>query len=128
MNLNILLAVAAGGALGAAGRYTVGVVLTRAMGPGFPWGTITVNVVGSILMGVLVALFALKANVGQTGQAFLMIGVLGGFTTFSSFSLDVVSLVERNAYGPAAAYIVGSVALSLLGIFAGLRLTRMVLA
>jgi len=126
--MNVLLAVAAGGALGATGRYAVGVLMTRWLGHGFPWGTLTVNILGSVLMGVLVALIAVRANVGQTGQAFLMVGVLGGFTTFSSFSLDVISLVERHAYGLAAGYILGSVALSLAGILIGLRLTRMVLA
>ena len=88
----------------------VGVALTRWLGSGFPWGTLTVNIAGSFLMGVLVAVIALKANIGQTGQAFLMVGVLGGFTTFSSFSLDVVTLFERHAYGPLAGYILGSVA------------------
>jgi len=128
MNWTALAAVAAGGALGASARYLVGVAMGRMLTGGFPWWTLTVNVAGSVLMGVFVALAAFKLNIGQTGQAFLTIGLLGGFTTFSSFSLDVVTLIERQAHGAALGYIAGSVMLSLGGIFAGLKLTRMVLA
>ena len=116
------LYVALGGAVGASARYLVGTTLTRALGPGFPWGTLAVNVVGSFAMGVLVvALAHLSAN---RLAPLLMTGVLGGFTTFSAFSLDAVTLYERGALAHAAAYVGGSVVLSLAALVAGLWLAR----
>lgn len=118
--------VAAGGAIGASARYLAGVAVMRAAGPGFPWGTLAVNVAGSFLMGVLIVTLA---HLGGTRFApFLAVGVLGGFTTFSSFSLDAVTLYERGAVGAAAAYVGGSVVLSLAGLVAGLALARAVTA
>jgi CrcB protein len=117
-----LLQVAAGGALGAGARYLVNVATMRALGPGFPWATIVVNVAGSFLMGMLVVWLARR---GGTGWApFLMTGVLGGFTTFSAFSLDVATLWERGEAGLAAAYALGSVVLSVGALFAALWLMR----
>ncbi len=124
MNWSIVAAVAAGGAAGSAARYMVSVLMQRLLGSGFPWGTLTVNIVGSLIMGIIVSAIALRWSVGQTGQAFLMIGVLGGFTTFSAFSLDVATLVERNATGAAAAYVIASVVLSIGALFAGMALSR----
>jgi len=124
MNWSIVAAVAAGGAAGSAARYMVSVLVQRMLGTGFPWGTLTVNIVGSLIMGALVSAIALRWSVGQTGQAFLMIGVLGGFTTFSAFSLDVATLVERNATGAAAGYVIASVVLSIGALFAGMALSR----
>ncbi|MBV7408142.1 fluoride efflux transporter CrcB [Maritimibacter sp. DP1N21-5] len=124
--LQTLLAVAAGGAIGASGRYLVNVTTGRMFGLGFPYGTITVNVLGSFLMG---ALFVVMARKGGTALApFLMTGVLGGFTTFSAFSLDALTLFERGQGGTAAVYVVLSVALSLLALVVGAFLTRMVMA
>lgn len=122
-----LLWVALGGAIGASARYLVGVQAVRLMGHGFPWGTLTVNIVGSLLMGLLVEALALKFQAGQEARAFLATGVLGGFTTFSAFSLDVVVLWERGETGLAAAYVVASVILSIAALFAGLWLARSVL-
>ena len=117
-----LLQVAAGGALGAGARYLVNVAAMRALGPGFPWATIVVNVAGSFLMGVLVVWLAKR---GGTGWApFLMTGVLGGFTTFSAFSLDVATLWERGEAGLAASYALASVVLSVGALFAALWLMR----
>ena len=117
-----LLQVAAGGALGAGARYLVNVAAMRALGPGFPWATMVVNVAGSFLMGVLVVWLAKR---GGTGWApFLMTGVLGGFTTFSAFSLDVATLWERGEAGLAAAYALASVVLSVGALFAALWLMR----
>lgn len=116
--------VAVGGALGSAARYGVNVWSGRALGAEFPWHTLIVNVVGCFVMGALVELMALKLNVGSDTRAFLTTGVLGGFTTFSAFSLDFALLVERKTYGAAAAYGVGSVTLSLIAVFAGLSLVR----
>jgi CrcB protein len=128
MNWTVVAAVAAGGAVGSAGRYLVSVLVQRLLGTGFPWWTLTVNVAGSLIMGILVSVIALRWSVGQTGQAFLMVGVLGGFTTFSAFSLDVATLVERNASGPAAAYVIASVVLSIGALFAGMTITRALLS
>ena len=125
--MNHFLVVALGGAIGAAGRHLVGMTALRLFGPHFPWGTFTVNIVGSFLMGVLIETLALKGNVGQEVRLFLATGVLGGFTTFSAFSLDVVLLFDRKGFGLAALYVGASVVLALLALFAGLRLMRVIL-
>ncbi|MDG2319677.1 MAG: fluoride efflux transporter CrcB [Rhodospirillaceae bacterium] len=127
MNWTVLAAVAAGGAVGSAARYIVTVLIQRTFGTGFPWWTMSVNVTGSFIMGVIVTSIALRWSVGQVGQAFLMIGILGGFTTFSAFSLDVATLVERNATAAAGGYVLTSVLLSIGALFGGIALTRAVL-
>ncbi len=119
-----VLLVALGGALGSVARYGVNVWTMRAIGPGFPWGTLTVNVVGGLVMGLLAAIFALKAQAPAEAKLFLMTGVLGGFTTFSAFSLDAVAIWERGEAGLAAAYVAASVVLSIGALFAGLALGR----
>ena len=119
-----ILWVAVGGALGSAARYGVNVWSARLLGSEFPWHTFIVNVAGCFAMGVLVELMALKLNVGNDTRAFFTTGILGGFTTFSAFSLDFALLVERKSYGAALGYGVGSVALSLIAVFAGLSLVR----
>ncbi len=120
----LVLWIAAGGAIGSAARYGVNVWSARALGSEFPWHTFIVNVVGCFAMGVLVALMATRLNVSNEARAFLTTGILGGFTTFSAFSFDFAQLVERKAFGPALAYGAGSVALSLIAVFAGLYLVR----
>jgi CrcB protein len=124
--IGTLAQVALGGAIGASARYLTGVAATRLMGIGFPWGTLTVNVVGSFLMGVLVVALAEKG--GTRAAPFLLIGCLGGFTTFSSFSLDAVTLYERGDMALAAGYVLVSVVLSILALFAGMALLRGVLS
>ena len=119
-----ILWVALGGAIGSAARYGVNVWSGRMLGSEFPWHTFIVNVVGCFAMGVLVELMALKLNVGNDTRAFMTTGILGGFTTFSAYSLDFAVLVERKSYGAALAYGTGSVALSLIAVFAGLSLVR----
>lgn len=119
-----ILWVALGGAIGSAARYGVNVWAGRMLGSEFPWHTFIVNVVGCFAMGVLVELMALKLNIGNETRAFLTTGILGGFTTFSAYSLDFAVLVERKSYGAAFAYGTGSVALSLIAVFAGLSLVR----
>lgn len=121
-----LLQVALGGAIGASGRYLTGVAAVRVMGHAFPWGTLAVNVLGSFLMGVLVVVLAHTS--GTRAAPFLMTGILGGFTTFSAFSLDALTLYERGQFGLAGAYVAGSVMLSLVAIALGLLATRAVLA
>ena len=117
-----LLQVAAGGAMGASLRYLTNVGVMRWIGPGFPYATVIVNVVGSFLMGVLVVVLARKG--GTQYAPLLMTGVLGGFTTFSAFSFDTLTLWERGQHGLAAVYVGVSVILSLAAIVAGLAVAR----
>lgn len=126
--MNMLVAVAAGGALGAMGRHLVAGQVMRWTGGGFPWGTMTINILGSFILGILVEYLALRWSATQEMRGFLVVGMLGGFTTFSAFSLDAVLLLERGSLGPAFAYIGGNVLLSICGLFAGLWLFRQVLS
>ena len=121
------LAVAAGGMVGAVLRYGVNVTTTKLAGHGFPLGTMIVNVTGSFAMGALVAAMALYWNASQEARLFLAVGLLGSFTTFSTFSLDVYTLYERQAYGPLLIYAVGSFCLSIVGLVLGLAAVRRVL-
>lgn len=118
--------VALGGAVGASLRYLTNVAVMRTFGPGFPLATVLVNVAGSFLMGVLVVLLAQKG--GMRYAPLLMTGVLGGFTTFSAFSLDAFTIWERGQTALAAAYVAGSVILSILALAAGILTMRGVLA
>ncbi|WP_421694640.1 fluoride efflux transporter CrcB [Aestuariivirga sp.] len=120
----IVLWVAIGGGIGAAARYGVNVWAGRIFGGVFPWHTLIVNVLGCFIMGLLTGLMAMKLNLGQEMRAFLTTGILGGFTTFSAFSLDFVFLVERKATLAAGAYLAASVLFSLIAVFAGLNLIR----
>jgi len=124
MQMGILLAVALGGALGSLARYFVAGAVQSAAWSGFPWGIFVVNISGGFIMGVIVELGALKFHL--VPEAFLTVGILGGYTTFSTFSLDSVLLIQRGAWGAAAAYMVGSTMLSVLALFAGLWLVRAV--
>ena len=120
------LTVAAGGAIGASLRHLVGLWTLRQFGPGLPVGTLSVNVVGSFLMGVLAA-WLLARGAGQGFALFLGTGVLGGFTTFSAFSLDAVRLLEAKGMGAFAAYVGASVGLSLVALVLGLALAKALL-
>ena len=124
--MNSALIVFLGAGVGGALRHGVNVGCARWCGIAFPWGTLTVNVAGSFAMGLLAGWLALKAGEGWTQNArlFLATGVLGGFTTFSAFSLDAVLLWERGATGATIAYVAGSVAASILGLIGGLQLVR----
>jgi CrcB protein len=120
-----LMLVALGGAIGAGCRHLVNVGTLRLLGPGFPYGTLTVNVVGGLLMGLVTGYFALLYSGGGQGlRLFLATGILGGFTTFSAFSLDAVVLWERGDLWIAVGYALGSVVLSVLALVAGLYLVR----
>ena len=120
--------IAAGGALGASGRHLVNVYAGRLLGTDFPWATFVVNVAGSFLMGVFITAMALKFSTSLEWRAFLTTGVLGGFTTFSAFSLDFLTLYERKEHGLAFLYAAGSVGLALVAIFAGMAAARAVLS
>ncbi len=125
--MKTLIAIAAGGALGAVSRHLVGKWIGILFGTGFPWGILTVNVLGCVALGVLVEVMTLVWSPSIEMRAFLIVGFLSAFTTFSTFSLDVAVLHGRGEMLLAGGYIVGSVALSIGGFFAGMQLSRMVL-
>ena len=127
--MQTLILVAAGGATGAVARYLLGVQAMRAFGAAWPYGTLAANVLGGFLMGVLAAVLMLRGGSdAEKWRLLLGVGVLGGFTTFSAYSLEVALMIERRAYAQAAVYSLGSAALSILALFAGLILMRRVLA
>ncbi|MBU1378166.1 MAG: fluoride efflux transporter CrcB [Alphaproteobacteria bacterium] len=127
--MQTLLLVAAGGATGAVARYLLGMQAMRSLGGAWPYGTFAANILGGFLMGVLAGVLALRGGADQEKWRVLLgVGVLGGFTTFSAYSLEVALMIERRAYGQAAIYSLGSVVLSVLALFAGLMLMRRVLA
>ena len=113
-----------GGGLGAMLRHGVNLGTARWLGPAFPYGTLLVNISGSFVMGLLAGYFAFKGDVSQHWRLFLATGVLGGYTTFSAFSLDAVLLWERNEILLSAAYVLASVALSVGGLIVGLLIAR----
>lgn len=119
-----LLLVAAGGALGSGARHLVNLATLRLLGPNFPWGTLAVNLVGCFAMGIMIEVIARSFGASQELRLFLATGVLGGFTTFSAFSLDAAVLWERGAHFLAAIYVGGTLAGTLCAIFAGLWLAR----
>jgi len=124
MNLQLVLAVAIGGAIGSVARYGVGMGSTKLFGLAFPWGTLIINIVGSFLIGAFAESFALRWDAPQAVRLFLTVGICGGFTTFSTFSLDAYLLMERGELWQAAAYMIGSVALSIGALVAGLHVMR----
>jgi CrcB protein len=128
MQWGVVLMVALGGALGSLVRYFVAGTVQPAWWPGFPFGIFVVNITGGLAMGLITGLAALKLNMTPEMRAFLTTGILGGYTTFSTFSLDSAMLMERGAYVQAGAYVVGSVVLSILALFGGLWLMRILYA
>ena len=120
----VIAMVALGGALGSVVRYLVAGWVQPSWWPGFPFGIFVVNITGGLVMGLITGIAALKLNLSLEMRAFLTTGILGGYTTFSTFSLDSAMLMERGAYGQAAAYVAGSVVLSILALFSGLWLMR----
>jgi fluoride exporter len=120
MQLTVLW-VALGSAIGGAGRYWCSGLIAQAIGETFPWGTLAVNVVGSLLIGLVAALAGPDGRllISTPARQFVMIGVLGGFTTFSSFSLQTLSLAQDGEWWPAAGNILASIVLCLLGAWAG---------
>lgn len=119
-----VLYIAAGGALGAVARYITMSGIGRLLGHGFPYGTIVANVIGSLAMGMLIGWFAKMSDGNEAMRLFLAVGFLGSYTTFSTFSLDVVTLFERGQTVAVLGYILGSVTLSVLALFAGLAIVR----
>ena len=120
----LYLIVFIGAGIGGAMRHGANVAAGRLFGYGFPFGTFIVNVVGSFAMGLLAGYFIYRPGVPQHVRLFITTGILGGFTTFSSFSLDAALLIERHAYAVAAGYVVGSVAAGLSALFFGMAVFR----
>lgn len=123
----MILAIAAGGAFGAVARHFLSAQIGHWMGYGFPWGIMTINILGSFSMGALVETMALAWSPPAELRAFLAVGILGAFTTFSTFSLDAALLYERGQFMAMALYVAGSVGLSILALFGGLALMRSIL-
>jgi fluoride exporter len=128
LQIKLVLLVALGGAIGSVLRYLVGLASGWLFGASFPWGTLAVNIAGSLAMGLVIGLaaskFQLTNELTNELRVFAATGFLGGFTTFSAFSLDFALLFERRDYGLAGLYLAGSVGLSILALFAGLYLVR----
>lgn len=124
MSFVSVLLVALGGALGSVCRYLAGVGAGRLLGPDFPFGTMIVNIFGSFFMGLFIELLAVRFDGSESLRLFVAVGILGGFTTLSSFSLDSVVLFERGAIAAAAVYVGASIVLSLAALIAGLHLVR----
>lgn len=123
--MQAFLLVGAGGALGAMGRYGFGVLVGRVWHGGFPLATLVVNIIGSLVMGLLVGLMARYTPEWQAEtRLFVAVGILGGFTTFSSFSLDAITLIERGQFVAALGYILVSAIASILAVYLGLMLVR----
>jgi CrcB protein len=120
-----LLYVMVGGAVGSGARYLTGRAMLSLLGPDYPFGTLAVNLIGGLLMGVLVGVLA-RNTASETWRLLLGVGVLGGLTTFSAFSLDVVTMIERGAIGVAFGYVLVSVIGSVAALFAGLSAVRAV--
>jgi len=125
--MKLIAFIAFGGAIGAVGRYLISGAVTHVFGHGFPWGTLTVNVLGSFLMGVLIEGLALKWTLSPELRALFVTGILGAFTTFSAFSLDVSVLYKQGELLSAFFYIAGSVVFAVGALFLGLYFTRMIL-
>jgi CrcB protein len=113
-----------GGGIGAATRHGINLAIGRALGTAFPYGTLLINITGSLIMGLAAAYFAFKGGATQHWRLFLTTGVLGGYTTFSAFSLDAALLYERGEVGAAAIYVIASVAVSIAALFAGFAIVR----
>lgn len=123
--MNSLFPVMIGGAIGAGARHLVGQAMLARFGPAFPWGTLSINIVGSLLMGLLVGWLA-RSGGGDTTRLFVGVGILGGFTTFSSFSMEYWMLFERGQNAQAAAYVLASVIGAIAACGLGLFIMRQV--
>jgi fluoride exporter len=126
--MRLLLLATVGGAIGAGARHFVNVGFVRWLGPNFPWSTAFINIAGSVLMGVVVAAVAMRFEGSVELRTFLATGILGGFTTFSAFSLDAYALMTRGDTAAALLYVAASVLLSIAGLYVGLTVTKQVLA
>jgi len=124
MRMQHYLAIALGGALGSVLRFAMNEAVSARFGRAFPWGTLSINVIGSFLIGLLAVILVERLEVSPAVRLGLMVGVLGGFTTFSSFSLEVVQLMQNGAFMRALLYVVASVTVCVLAAAAGIHLAR----
>jgi fluoride exporter len=124
LNPQLIIAVACGGALGSVARYLVGIGSGKLFGIDFPWGTLIINITGSFLIGLFVGMFATRWDLSQAVRVFLTVGICGGYTTFSTFSLDAYYLMERGQAVAAGAYMIGSVVLSVGALIGAMLLVR----
>jgi CrcB protein len=122
--MNHLFLVMLGGAIGAGARHLTGRAALALWGPGFPWGTLIVNLTGGMLMGLLAGWLAARSSGDDALRYLLGVGVLGGYTTFSAFSLETANMLQRGEHGVALLYILASVAGSIIALFAGLQIAR----
>ena len=122
--MNHILLVAIGGAIGSVARYLAGRATLRWLGPTLPWGTLAVNIIGGLAIGVFAELIARRFGGSSELRLFVVTGILGGFTTFSAFSLEVATMAERGDYLTALTYVLASVIISVAAVFAGLALVR----
>lgn len=113
-----------GGGLGSMLRHGMNMLCARLFGTAFPWGTFVINITGSTVMGLIAGYLAFRGDAAQPWRLFLMTGILGGYTTFSAFSLDAMLLYERGEFGLAVAYVAGSVGIAVAGLAGGLALVR----
>ncbi|MFP6730058.1 MAG: fluoride efflux transporter CrcB [Alphaproteobacteria bacterium] len=123
--MSTLLAIAAGGAIGAMARYLLTIQIGHLLGLGFPYGTMIINILGSMFLGALIEGMALFWTVGNDFRAFLVVGILGSFTTFSTFSLDVMVMFDRGDVLPASLYVLASVGLALIAFMGGMAAVRL---
>ena len=124
LNFIFIVAVAAAGALGSVARYLMGIGAGKLLGADFPWGTLIINVTGSFLIGAFIGLFATKWDLSQSVRIFLTVGICGGYTTFSTYSLDSWYLIERGETWTSVAYMLASVVLSVTALVSALHLIR----
>lgn len=124
MSPHMILAVALGGAIGSVARYLVGIASGKLFGMNFPWGTLIINITGSFLIGAFIGLFATRWDLPQTVRVFLTVGFCGGYTTFSTFSLDAFYLIERGELAASTVYMIASVVLSVAALVAAIHLVR----
>lgn len=122
--MNMILSISIGAVIGALSRHYMMIGVARVLGTAFPWGTLLINVFGSLLMGVLIELLALKFSLSQEIRALLTVGILGSFTTFSTFSLDAALLIQRGDIALAASYALISVLVGISALFIGIYLVR----
>lgn len=125
--MKVIAYIAAGGAIGALARHFLAAQIGHWLGHGFPWAILLVNIIGSFVLGALIEIFALAWSPSHELNAMIVVGMLGAFTTFSTFSMDVVLLYERGRVLQAALYVGASVALAVVAFFLAMRLVRMVL-
>jgi len=123
--MSTVLAIAAGGAVGAVARHLLTIQVGHLLGLGFPYGTMIINIAGSMMLGALIEGLALFWSVGTEFRAFLVVGILGSFTTFSTFSLDVMVLINRGEFLPASLYVLASVGFALVAFAGGMAAVRL---